>query len=163
MVFWLILQHRGEVSSEVKKNNNSRETPFVTVWDTSFISPLHRQTLHSLLNPYVAQFTSKTEDDGHGKESEENPCSPARGHCHEALIKWVEEEECVPTDKKDACLQKIREKNLAFGEFPFNTEEDAQNFFEVIFGESSLSTRMLGIYAFSYNKKYMGRLYATRV
>jgi hypothetical protein len=102
-----------------------------------------------------------TEEDGEGKHNsvsvpdEENNSVSKRSP---TLREWVQKRREIPETEKQECIRQIDEDKLEFGKAPFNSEENAKDFFEDVFGVNNARTRKLGTLAHRESKKYLGTL-----
>eukprot|EP01138_Halocafeteria_seosinensis_P002954 gb/GECG01003018.1/.p1 GENE.gb/GECG01003018.1/~~gb/GECG01003018.1/.p1 ORF type:complete len:143 (+),score=11.61 gb/GECG01003018.1/:1-429(+) len=74
---------------------------------------------------------------------------------HNVLVEWVAQLGELPTGKKELCLQVIREKNLAFGKTPFDSEENTQSFFRWTLKDNDMGN-FVGALAYARSRKYTG-------
>ena len=72
----------------------------------------------------------------------------------EALIDWMREEPILQSNL-DVCIKLVKEGELMLGSPPLDTEEDAQETMELLFGSRTPVTDDLGTKLFKESQKHM--------
>ena len=118
--------------------------------------------LYARFIPEVADEDASTTADGKhasGSNSEAGKNGVSKGSPRKvALLQWFEEEDKIPDTIKKEIIDDIKKRGLEFGEYPFNSEQNAQKYFAWMYGQKTLDSDVMGGLANRASEKYLSKL-----